>query len=291
MPTLIRNADILAPAALGRADVLVEGPRITAVEPEIDLAGAHVEVIDASGRLLVPGFVDALTHPAGGGGEGGFGNRTGEIEADDFICAGITSPIGALGTDWVGRSLEVLFGKTMALRSRGISAYMYSGAYRVPPETLTGQVTRDLVLIDPVIGIGETAISDHRSSAPTAAELARIAADARVGGIVAGKGGTVMVHVGDGASRLDPLREALEVGDLPISAFYPTHCNRNAALLEDAIAFARDGGTIDFTVSTTDEFIAAGEIPALDGLVTALAAGVPAERVTLSTDAGGSLPL
>jgi beta-aspartyl-dipeptidase (metallo-type) len=250
-----------------------------------------VTTLDADGALLVPGFVDALTHPCGGGGEGGFGNRTGEISAETFVRAGVTSPIGALGTDSLTRSLDVLYGTTRQLRAQGLDALMYTGAYRVPAPTLTGDIARDLTLLPAVIGVGEVAISDHRSAQPTTLELRRLAADARLGGILAGRGGTVMLHLGDGPSGLQPMHAALADSDLPKNAFYPTHVNRNSALLEQAVAFTLDGGYIDITASTTPELIAAGDIPALVALERALADGAPASQLTLSSDAGGSLPV
>jgi beta-aspartyl-dipeptidase (metallo-type) len=291
MPILIINAEIFAPQAVGRVQLLVAGNRIAAIGETVDLAGAQLQVIDARGKWLLPGFVDALTHPAGGGGEGGFGNRTAELCARDFIAAGVTTPVAALGTDSITRSLEVLFGKVMELRAHGLSACMYTGAYRVPAPTLTGDVARDITLVEPVIGVGEVAISDHRSAQPTVAELQRLAADARLGGVLSGKGGTVFVHVGDGEGRLAPLREALAGSDLPADSFYPTHINRSPALLREAAEFAASGAWVDMTVSTTPELIAAGDIPALQALFDVIEAGAPAQRVTLSSDAGGSLPV
>lgn len=291
MPALIKNAQVYDPRLLGTRDVLVSGTRIAAIDDEIDLAGRELDVVDAGGRWLLPGFVDALTHPCGGGGEGGFGNRTGEIDAADFVRAGVTCPVGALGTDSITRSLDVLYGCVMGLRERGLSAHMYTGAYRVPAPTLTGDVARDLVLVGPVIGVGEVAVSDHRSSMPTVEELRRLAADSRLGGILGGKTGTVLVHVGDGEGMLAPLRDALAGSDLPAQSFYPTHVNRSEALLDEAAAFAKAGAWVDITVSTTPELIAAGDIPALEALRYLLAAGAPAERITFSSDAGGSLPV
>jgi beta-aspartyl-dipeptidase (metallo-type) len=142
-----------------------------------------------------------------------------------------------------------------------------------------------------VIGVGEVAVSDHRSSQPTVQELRRLAADSRLGGVLSGKGGTVLVHLGDGDGRLAPLREALAGSDLPLGSFYPTHVNRNEALLVEAAAFAAAGASVDITVSTTPELVAAGDIPALDALERLLSSGAPADRITLSSDAGGSLPL
>lgn len=290
MLTLITNAHVFAPEDLGHKDVLIAGSKIAAVEDRIDLVGVHVERIDAEGRWLLPGFVDALCHPCGGGGEGGFGNRTPEMTAEQFIRAGVTTPVGALGTDSIGRSLDVLYGTTMKLRADGLDAYMYTGAYRVPSPTLTGDIARDITLIDPVIGVGEVAIADHRGSEPTVDELRRIAADARLGGVLTGQGGTVLVHVGDGPDRLAILRRALEAGDLPAGVFYPTHVNRSAELLEEAAAFAKAGNYVDITASTTPELIAAGDIPALEAFERLIALGAPAERITMSSDAGGSLP-
>jgi 5-methylthioadenosine/S-adenosylhomocysteine deaminase len=44
---------------LPKGDVLIEGDRIAQVAPEID---ADAEVIDASGRIVIPGFVDTHRH-------------------------------------------------------------------------------------------------------------------------------------------------------------------------------------------------------------------------------------
>lgn len=289
--TLIVNAEVYDPEPRGRQQVLLGGGEVLAMDERIDVNGAAVTTIDAGGALLVPGFVDALTHPCGGGGEGGFANRTGEIGVEAFLRAGVTSPIGALGTDSLTRSLDVLYGTTRQLRAQGLDALMYTGAYRVPTPTLTGDIARDLTLLPAVIGVGEVAISDHRSAQPTEQELRRLAADARLGGILAGRGGTVMLHLGDGPAGLEPMHAALAGSDLPVTAFYPTHVNRNSSLLEEAIAFARQGGFIDITASTTPELIDAGDIPALAALERALAEGAPASQLTLSSDAGGSLPV
>ena len=61
-------------------------------------------------------------------------------------------------------------------------------------------------------------------------------------------------------------------------------------LLEDAVVHATRGGFIDFTVSTTPELVEAGEVPALDAHRAAIEAGAPADRLSFSSDAGGSLP-
>ncbi len=291
MPTLITNAEVFGPEPLGRQQILIDGSRIAAVAEDIDLKGAELTTVDAEGAYVTPGFVDALTHPCGGGGEGGFQNRTAEVSFETFVGAGVTSPVGALGTDSITRSLDVLFGNVMQLRRQGLAALMYTGSYRVPANTLTGDVARDVTLIDPVIGVGEVAIADHRSSQPTICELRRLAADARLGGIIGGKSGVVLVHVGDGRDGLARIREAIDGSELPARSFYPTHANRNRRLFEEAVEFSARGGFIDFTASTVPEFIDGGELPALQALDEAIRAGAPPERLTISSDAGGSLPV
>ena len=287
----IRGAECFSPDPLGERDVLIAGGEIIGVAQPGAFEHLEVPSLDAAGKHLVPGFVDVLTHPCGGGGEGGFAHRTAEIPFETFVSAGVTTPIGALGTDSLGRSLDVLYGNVMALRAQGLNALMYSGAYRVPVPTLTGDVARDVYLVEPVVGVGEVAIVDHRGTQPSVLELRRLASEVQLGGILAGQGGVIFVHVGDGDSRLSLLREVVASSDLSPSVLYPTHVNRSTALLDEAAKWALDGGYVDITVSTTPELIALGDIPAPDALRRLLEAGAPAEKITLSSDAGGSLPL
>lgn len=71
---------------------------------------------------------------------------------------------------------------------------------------------------------------------------------------------------------------------MPISKLLPTHVNRNVPLFEQALEFARKGGTIDIT-SSIDEPVAPAE-----GIARAVQAGIPLARVTLSSDGNGSQP-
>lgn len=290
MLTLIRNAQVFSPDPLGFREVLIASGRVAAIAESIDISGKELEVVDAEGMWLLPGLVDPLTHPCGGGGEGGFGNRTAEILPEAFIRAGVTTPVGALGTDSITRNLDVLYGHVMTLRAHGISAHMFSGSYRLPAPTLTGDIARDLVLIEPVIGVGEVAIADHRSSHLSISELRRLASDVQLGGVLSGKGGTVLMHIGDSKSGLELIEKVLRDSDLPRRLFYPTHVNRQKALLRQAIDYTSKGGYADITVSTTPELLNAGEVPALEAFHQAIDAGSPVSHLTFSSDAGGSLP-
>ena len=291
MITLIKQAKVYSPDALGVQDILLAGDRIVRIAPNIELSGDDVVQIDAQEKIAVPGFVDSLVHIIGGGGEGGFRTRTPEIAADDIVRAGVTTLVGVLGTDAVTRTLTNLLAKANALNEIGLSCFCHTGSYQIPVKTLFNSVQEDLILIDRFIGVGEVAIADHRSSQPTLNELKKLAAEARVGGMLAGKGGVVSVHVGDSPEGLSLIEQLVEDSDIPISQFYPTHINRNRRLFVTALDYARHGGYIDFTTSTTPELLKQGEIKCSTGLKEALDAGVPLSRISFSSDANASLPM
>lgn len=287
--TLIKNAEVFAPRSLGRCDVLVAGGSVAQIDQHLTLPENIGQVVDADGAWLMPGLVDSLVHISGGGGEAGFGSRTPELDVREAISAGVTTVVGALGTDATTRTLNELFGKAKALEAQGITCFIQTGSYQVPVNTLTGSVRSDIMLVENMIGVGELAISDHRSSHPSRDELIRIAADARVAGLLSGKGGVVSIHVGDGAGRLQPLFDVVEHSEIPVTQFLPTHMNRNLSLLEHGVAFARAGGFIDFTTSTTEEILASGEMRASRALKLALERGASIDQLTFSSDAQGSL--
>ena len=289
---LIKNALLYTPAPLGRKDILVAGDTIVVIEDHIDEHGfpVPVAVIDAAGLAVVPGFIDGHVHITGGGGEGSFKTRTPELVLSAATSAGVTTVVGVLGTDGICRSVEALIAKTYALREEGISAWCYTGSYRLPPVTVTGDVMKDIMLIEPVLGVGEVAISDHRSSRPSDAELANVTAQARVAGMLSGKAGVVNVHLGDAPDGLGPLERIVAAGDIPITQFLPTHCNRNPVLFEQALRWAKTGGWIDFTASTVPAFLADGETSAAAAFQRLKTDGIPLSRATVTSDGQGSLP-
>lgn len=290
MLTLIKNAHIYSPQDLGIQDVLIAGGRIVAMGSNLDIPTTLTRVHDATGQLLVPGFVDSLVHVLGGGGEGGFTTRTPEVHMSDLITAGVTTLVGALGTDAIGRNLPALITKTKELKAQGIHALFYTGSYHLPVGTLTGDVQRDLVYLEECVGVGEVAIADHRGSQPQVFELARLAADTRVGGMLSGKAGIVSIHVGDGQECLQLLHQVSEQTEVPLTVFYPTHINRNQSLLEAGRAFALAGGTVDLTSSSNPDSQAYGEVKCSQALQWLLAEGVDVERITCSSDGHASLP-
>ena len=296
MVTLIKNAKVYQPEYAGVKDILVLGDRIAAVGENLraDFGGSvEVEELDASGMAAVPGFIDSHEHILGGGGEGGFHTRTPEAALKDLIMNGITTVAGCIGTDGVARDMTALLAKAHGLENEGITTYAYTGSYQVPVQTLTGSLMKDIMMLDKVIGVGEVAISDHRSSQPSFEEFARIAADARVAGMLSGKAGIVNVHLGDSPRHIDLIERVVHDTEIPVSQFLPTHVNRNAGLFDACLQFAKEGGTIDFTGNEDIDYweTICDEVRVCKGIRRLLDMGISSDRFTISSDGQGSLPI
>ena len=290
---LIKNVKIYAPEYLGISDVLIGGGKILKIAKDLPTINEYdVEVIDGNGKLLFPGLIDGHVHILGGGGEGGAKTRTPEIMLTDIIKAGVTTVVGVLGTDGCTRTMSNLLAKAKGLEEEGITTYVYSGSYQVPVRTVTGSIMDDVILLEKVIGCGEIAISDHRSSQPTKEDFAKIVADTRVGGILSAKAGLVNIHMGDGKEKLEYLKHVLDNSMIPPTQMLPTHINRSLTLMQEGIEYAKNyGGYIDLTTSSDPDFLDPDEVKASTGLKMALDAGVDAEHITFSSDGQGSLPV
>jgi beta-aspartyl-dipeptidase (metallo-type) len=291
---LIHNAEVYAPRAMGPQSLLLGGGRILWIGAKEDLPalpaalGANSTTIDLDGARLIPGLIDGHVHVTGGGGEAGFRTRVPPLPLSRFSTAGVTTVIGLLGTDDTARGPGELLATLYALREEGLNAWGLTGGYHLPPATLTGSVRSDLVYLEALIGIGEVAISDHRSSQPTGDELLRLAADTHVAGLMTNKAGILHLHLGDGPRGLEFVRRALAVSEIPARVFNPTHVNRRRALFEEAIEIARHGCTVDVTAFPVAEDEDAWSAP--EAVERYLASGAPPERITVSSDAGGCLP-
>jgi len=197
---LIKNANLYSPSAMGICHLVIAGETIVYIGKDFPVLDAclDVEIMDVEGASVVPGFIDAHAHITGGGGESGPSSRVPPVGLSQFTLAGVTSVVGVLGTDDITRNTQTLVTQAYGLREEGLSAWCHTGGYHYPLTTLTGSVRSDIAFIEPIIGVGELAISDHRSSQPTLDEFLRVASDAHVGGLMTGKAGIVHCYLGDG---------------------------------------------------------------------------------------------
>lgn len=287
--TLLRDAELFDPSPRGRCDLLVGGGEVLAIGRGLEAPrGVPTEVVELGGARVIPGLIDAHVHLAGGGGESGPASRVPRLHLQSLSLAGVTSAVGVLGTDGTTRTMAELVATVLGLREEGLSAWCWTGSYELPLKTLTGSVRSDVVFVDPIIGVGEFAVSDHRSSQPTYEELLRLASDCHVSGLLSGKAGVLHLHLGDGPRGLSLVRRALDETELPARVFHPTHVNRKTRLFAEALELAARGSVIDVTAFPVEEGEDAYSAP--EAIARYLASGAPAQRLTCSSDGGGCLP-
>ncbi|WP_055668793.1 beta-aspartyl-peptidase [Desnuesiella massiliensis] len=292
MITIVKNVEIYAPESLGLKQVVLIGDKIEGIYDNITIPENFVKinVIEGEGKYLFPGFIDAHVHLLGGGGEGGFSTRTPEIQLSNIIVGGTTTVVGCLGTDSVCRDMKALIAKAYALEEEGITTYVYTGSYEIPVKSVTESIKSDIMLINKIIGVGEVALSDHRSSQPSYEEFLRLTSQARVAGLLSGKAGIVHVHMGDGERRLEFLYRMLEDTEIPIKQIVPTHINRSIDLFKSGVEYAKRGGYLDLTTSSDPEHLEENEVKASKALKMLLEEGIPIEQIMFSSDGQGSLP-
>ena len=280
---LIKNARVFAPQDLGKNDVLMVNDRIAAVGQNLAPQLPDLEILDASGKILTPGFFDQHIHVTGGGGEGGPSTRTPELVLSELISCGTTSVVGVSGTDYTTRSIPNLLAKVRALQTEGVSAWMYTSNYKYPATTLTDSIANDLFFVPEVIGV-KIALGDHRSSFPTTQQVLAVLAEVRVGAMIAGKTGFLHIHTGNIPGAFEMYDEILAKG-FPIKHIRPTHCGRIRHVFDSAVEFCKKGGWIDITTGASCCF----DHPA-QAVIEAVGMGVDPTHITLSTDGHGSVP-
>lgn len=284
---LLKEGDCYGPEYLGKMDILVAFDKTYKIENNISIDNLwDVEVIDCTGKIVIPGLIDQHVHIIGGGGEEGPISRIPEITLREIINAGVSTLVGVLGFDSVTRSISNLLAKANALQLEGINSYIYTGSYSIPTATLTGKVITDISLIDKIIGVGEVALADHRSSHPTLQSLKEISSEARVGGLIGSKSGVVHMHLGDGKEGLNLLFKLIEESDFPIEMFVPTHINRNKNLFEQGREYLKAGGFIDITAGESSD--KGYSLP--DALEIIIKENKYQNNITVSSDGNGSSP-
>lgn len=288
---LLKDATVYSPEFLGNKDILLCFDKVALIEDNINPTGLKdVEIVNCDGKIVFPGFIDLHVHITGGGGEGGFTTRTEEAKAEDILKYGITTVVGVLGADGVTRNMPNLYAKARQLELEGLSTYIYTGSYQVPVITLTGNIQNDMVFVDKVIGVGEICLADSRAFEPSFDEISRIAAQTRNGAIISGKAGLVHFHLGLGESAMEYMFRLSNETLIPKQHILPTHVNRTKVLFNRALEYLKQGGNIDLTAgfipSDTDKECVA----TYDALRIILDRNLDFSRITISSDAYGSVP-
>jgi len=283
---LIKNAHVYAPEDLGIQDVLCAGGHIIDMGTEVWPVGEPT-VHQAEGRPLIPGLIDSHIHVTGASGAGGPLSRSHDLPLSWITLAGITTVVSPLGTDSLSRSIPALLGRAAALTAEGINAYVYTGGWRNPVPTLTGDPQADMAYVDRILGI-KIAIAERGAPPMSVDDLCHLAQAAVIGGGIAGKKGVLHAHIGDRPEGLEPLRQAIEASGIRPDRFLATHVNRNPALWAQAQSFAKEGGGIEVTSQIQKDRGYGNAIEPERALLEILDSDIPREHVTLSTDAGGS---
>ncbi len=222
MMKIIKNANVYTPYYIGHKDILTGAGKILQIDDKIDINLSDVEIIDAQGKMVFPGFIDQHIHVTGAGGQTGYASMTPPIEMGELIACGTTTVMGLLGTDGTTKSLQNLYAKIQGLEQEGISTYMLTSYFAYPPITITGDVRQDIMFVDKIIGC-KIAISDERSSYPDAKELLRLLGDIQVAGLLSQKKAILHVHLGGQKSGMALLLELVEKYQAPIRRISPTH--------------------------------------------------------------------
>jgi beta-aspartyl-dipeptidase (metallo-type) len=282
MLKLIKNTELYAPRHLGKKDILFAGDKIVAIADHLDQFKNDAEVWDAKGKIVTPGLIDQHIHVIGAGGKDGYASMTPEVNISELIACGTTTVSSLLGTDGKARNIRSLYSKVKALDQEGISAFMLCGYYGVDSVTITESIQSDMIFIDKILGC-KIAISDIRSSYPTATELLRKLRDVRVGGMIGNKKGILHVHLGNLETKMDILFELVNKYQFPIEHISPTHVGRTKELFDQAIEFAKLGGIIDITTGAS-QYTAPHK-----SVLYALEQGVDMDYMTFSSDGHAGL--
>ncbi|MBI2456358.1 MAG: beta-aspartyl-peptidase [candidate division NC10 bacterium] len=288
---LVRGGHVFDPDDRGIADVLIFDGRIAALADHLapPTGIGEGEVLDAAGRIVLPGLIDGHIHVMGSSGLGGPTTRTTDLQIDRIAITGVTTVVSPLGADSLSRTIPALLARAAALEAEGISAYCYTGGWRHPVPTLTGDPQADVAFVDRILGI-KVAVSEPLAPAYSLDDLCRLAHAACTGGRLAGKGAVLHAHIGDQPEGLTPLLEVQRRTGIPASRLVATHANRNPHLWQQALEYARAGGSIDLTGMQRPEVGYPHAIPPAKAIRGALAAGVPLARITLSSDSGAAYP-
>lgn len=293
--TLLTGGTVFAPDELGTADILsvsggiasISAPGALAPDAVSDILG-DVSIIDCTGSLVMPGLVDSHLHILGGGGGQGFDTRIPELPADAILEAGITTCVGMPGVDTISKPPTALLARAAALNQQGVRAVAMAGGFHWPAPTVTGDLFRDLYALPQLVGV-KVALGERIATAPGVAELARLLSELEWLAGATGRAALLHAHLGTRNSAAVLIREALHHSGAAPERVHLTHANYTRDTLAAAIELGGLGCLIDVNPLLNPDRVA-GSVDPVDAVRQLLDAGIPVERLTLSTDGNASVP-
>jgi beta-aspartyl-dipeptidase (metallo-type) len=285
---LLSNCRLYTPDDRGLCDLLIRGGKVLYFGKHplpLSLPG-EIHSLDLSGRIVAPGFIDLHTHLIGGGGLDSPMSRMPEAFLSEFVATGTTTAIGVLGPDFLSKPPFVLFMKARQLEQEGLSTFMLTGGFRAdPPQTLTGSVVQDILLVDKVVG-AKISVATPITEV-TYADLVKLVDEVALASRMAGKAKVVHIHAGLGADLLQPLLKLQKEGHGAKVKLQITHCNSSEQLFTQALEFARQGGYVDVTAGISPHKGSPQAIKASECIKRFIGHSIPLRQITMSTDARG----
>jgi beta-aspartyl-dipeptidase (metallo-type) len=288
--TLLHGGKVVGPDGLLPADVVLAGRDVVEVSPNGATSSALREMasVDCTDHYVTAGLVDGHVHILGGGGGSGYGSRIPELPADAILRAGTTTCVGMPGVDIVSKPIETMLARAYAMDRDGPRTRAMTGGFHWPAESLTGSLVRDLYLLPHLVGV-KVALFERTATAPDHDELVVLLRQLQWAAAATGKGCLLHVHLGtQPGTRLDLLR-ALEASGADPQRLQVTHVNYCPDNLDAAAVLGVSGCWVDINPLIHPGRIA-GSIDPVDSVRRLLEAGVPAERITLSSDGNASVP-
>lgn len=293
MFTLLRGGQVYTPKYVGEADVLIAGTQIASVAKDIDISSSSfvTRIVDITGKIVVPGFIDQHVHILGGGGSGGPTTRIPELYLSQITLSGITTVCSLLGLDTISKPLESLLLKARSLDEAGITSYIYAGGFDYPPPTLLGGLKRDLALVDKIIGV-KIALGEELGSQISSLQLSQIMSETVAGAKLGKKPGLIHVHIGDcvGSDPFALISEALDITGIAPTHVVLTHLNWNMDILNRATKIANRGIILNLDSVFRPEFGAKNAVSVTQSIHHLLDKDVNFAAITMTTDGNAILP-
>lgn len=289
---LIKNAELYTPQYNGFGNILIINDKIAGIGADVsipDWAKKSFDCleIDARHHFVSPGLIDAHVHITGGGGEAGFHTQVPPLPLSVPISGGITTIGGLLGTDGITRTVENVLAKACSLEEEGLSTFIMTGGYPFPSPTLTGSIQRDFAFIHKVRA-GKVALADHRVAPVSAEQLARLATDVRVGGMLRGFVGMLIMHIGASKEALSCVFEMIDKCPYLTCHLIATHINRSSLVFGQAEDLARRGGYMDISSGLSEKNLGSDCIKPAKAIAKAIHDSVPLNNILMSSDGFGS---